>query len=461
MNCNRLCITAISFVLCVWMSVGFVFSQTESDVQTEEKNVTLTVEEAVAYANAHSKTLKSSAIDLELKKRASDHVWNQFLPSVSLSATVSRANEYTDTVSAIMSAIKPTYVAPEVVESDHWKAIGNVGISWNFSFALVDGIRIIKKNYEAGLISWEQTLRQNELQIKKMFYGLLLQQENLALQQQSLVNAEQRVRQAEINYRNGRIPELQLLQTQVTYENKKPTVLKLEQSLNQQLDMFAFILGMPVGTKIVLQGEIDPRFIELDADQLVSQYVGNNPDIQALQKNLEILRLNLSVQNLQTYTPVLQLSWGFQPVVTDLTENWIDNYVDNGAFSATLAWNLMDMLPFSTARQKAKDTKASIEQLEISLATLVEKTELDIRTQVDALVQAKASIEAMSGSIALAQKSYDMTLASYRNGTSELLDLRDAEDQLNQAKLGLVNEKYNYLSGLLDLEYTLNAKLAE
>ena len=54
-----------------------------------------------------------------------------------------------------------------------------------------------------------------------------------------------------------------------------------------------------------------------------------------------------------------------------------------------------------------------------------------------------------------------MTLASYRNGTSELLDLRDAEDQLNQAKLGLANEKYNYLSGLLDLEYMLNTNLSD
>jgi outer membrane protein TolC len=43
----------------------------------------------------------------------------------------------------------------------------------------------------------------------------------------------------------------------------------------------------------------------------------------------------------------------------------------------------------------------------------------------------------------------------------ELLDVRDAENQLNQAKLGLVNEKFNYLSGLLDLEYTLNTKLVD
>lgn len=425
----------------------------------QDEVVVLTVQQAVSYANENSKNLESSAIDLELKKRASDMVWNQFLPSVNLTATVTRSNEYTDSMSAIMGAINPMYQAPEIEESNHWMAVGNVGITWNFSFALVDGIRIIKKNYETGLITWNQTLKQNELQIEKMFYGLLLQQENLELQRQLLKNAEQRANQAEINFHNGRIPEISLLQAQVAYENKKPTVLKMEQSVKQQLDLFAFLLGMPAGTKIVLQGEINPEFIELDADELVANHVGNNPDVLALQKNLEILRLNYSVQNLQTFTPALQLSWGFQPVVSDITSNWIDNYMDNGAFSATLAWNLTNMLPFSTNRQAAKDTKANIQKLEITLDTLLEKTELDIRTQIDALEQSRASIEAVSGSIALAQKSYDMTLASYQNGTSELLDLRDAEDQLNQAQLGLMNEKYNYLSGLLDLEYMLNTNL--
>lgn len=458
MKNNRL---NLSFLcVCLFLATGMCFAQTQENPDTA-KTVTLTVEQAVAYANENSKTLKSSAIDLEIKKRASDLVWNQFLPSVNLSATMSRSNEYTDTVGAILGAINPMYQAPEVTESDHWTAVGNIGISWGFSFALVDGIRIIKNNYEAGLITWSQAVKQNELQIKKLFYGLLLQQESLVLQKQSLVNAEQRVRQAQINYRNGRIPELQLLQTQVAYENKKPAVMKMEQAVNQQLDLFAFMLGMPAGTKIVLEGEINPAFVELDAEQLITDHIGNNPDIVSLQKNLEILRLNLSVQNLQTFTPALQLSWGFQPVVTDITENWLDNYMDNGAFSATLAWNLTNLLPFSTTRQQAKDTKANIEKLEISLSTLVEKTELDIRTQVDTLSQARASIEAVAGSIALAQKSYDMTLASYRNGTSELLDLRDAEDQLNQAQLGLLNEKYNYLSGLLDLEYMLDTKLTK
>ena len=65
----------------------------------------------------------------------------------------------------------------------------------------------------------------------------------------------------------------------------------------------------------------------------------------------------------------------------------------------------------------------------------------------------------MIRSVQLAQKAYDMQLRSYHSGTTELLDLRDSENSLNQAKLGQLNQKYQYISALMDLENTLNVKL--
>lgn len=444
-------------------SVSVVYAQSESAVTensgktAEEPVVRLTIEQAVDYARENSKTLQSSAIDLEIKKRASSYSWNQFMPSVQVTGTMSRKNEVTP-----MSISIPGYPMPpqpDPTEADHWTAVGGVSVSWNFSAAMIESIRLAKRDYEAGLISWDQTLQQTELQIEKLFYGLLLQEESLKIQQDSLENARLRMEQARINYLNGLIPELSYIQAQVSYQNMKPSVMKQEQLLKQQLDMFGFLIGLPAGIKIELEGAIEPPHIDLVAQDLVDISMENNPDILLLNKNLEILKLTYSMQNLQTYIPSLSLSWGFQPVVSDIQENWIDNYTDGGSFSATLVWNLTNMLPFSANQQKAKDTKDNIRKMELSLETLKENTALNIRTQIDNLNQAWANIEAASGNITLAQKSYDMNVISYQNGTRELLDVKDAESQLNQAKLGLINSKYEYLTGLLDLEYSLNIDL--
>lgn len=444
-------------------SVSVVYAQSESAVTensgktAEEPVVRLTIEQAVDYARENSKTLQSSAIDLEIKKRASSYSWNQFMPSVQVTGTMSRKNEVTPMSISIPGITMPPQ--PDPTEADHWTAVGGVSVSWNFSAAMIESIRLAKRDYEAGLISWDQTLRQTELQIEKLFYGLLLQEESLKIQQDSLENARLRMEQARINYLNGLIPELSYIQAQVSYQNMKPSVMKQEQLLKQQLDMFGFLIGLPAGTKIELEGAIEPPRIDLVAQDLVDISMENNPDILLLNKNLEILKLTYSMQNLQTYIPSLSLSWGFQPVVSDIQENWIDNYTDGGSFSATLVWNLTNMLPFSANQQKAKDTKDNIRKMELSLETLKENTALNIRTQIDNLNQAWANIEAASGNITLAQKSYDMNVTSYQNGTRELLDVKDAESQLNQAKLGLINSKYEYLTGLLDLEYSLNIDL--
>ena len=326
---------------------------------------------------------------------------------------------------------------------------------------MIQGIRAAHVNYEAGLLTWEQTQKQVERDVRKMFYSLLLMRENLAIQQTTLRNAKNRADQSEVNYRNGRIPQLQMLQAQVAYENQKPAVLRQEQMFAQNLSTFAFLLGMPSGAKIELDGSIAAEFVALDADALIEGSLGTRLDLRLLSKNIDALKLQLSALDLSAFTPSLVLNYGIQPAtaVPMLKDGTDDPWSDRGSLSVTLAWNLTNMLPFSSSRQQAKDLKANIAKLNINMAMLSEQAKMEIQQKVDSLEASRAAIAASEQSARLAQAAFDMTEASYHNGTSELLDLRDSEAQLNQAKLGMLNEQFNYLSGLLDLEFSLNTKI--
>ncbi|MBQ5631739.1 MAG: TolC family protein [Treponema sp.] len=430
----------------------------EKNTKTQEP-LTLTVEDAVSYAITNSKSLKSSEIDLEIKKRAKMYSWNVFLPSLSVSGTMSRSNEYSDMMDSIKSAINPSHKPLEPAEINHWKAVGNVSAQLNFNLAMIQSMCASKANYEAGLISWEQTSKQTEMNIRKMFYALLLMEENLRIQNELLDSAEARWQQAEINYKNGLVPQLSALNAQVAYENKKPAILELTQSLKQQKDTFAFLLGIPYGREINLVGSIDTRFVKVDADELVQKYAKENLDVKALQKNIELLKISLNASRLSTFTPSLSVSYGFQPVVAQIDSDWIDTYIDNGSFSATVVIDVMKMMPFSANMQSIKDTKQNLAKAELGLSQLLQNTEIQIHTLVDKLNKSEASIKASQMNIKLAQKAYDMTVKAYNSGTQELLDVKDSENSLSQAKLGLLNEKLNYISALLDLENAINVKL--
>ena len=467
----------------------FSFSLMSQDLSSENQlseKLILTVEDATEFAIKNSRTLKVSAIDVEIAKLKKDNAWNVFLPSVQVTGTMSRSNEVSNTsaemmdgiMSGFMEMLMPLYMqhgllgslpsgsssssdSSDPTEADHWKAIGNISLNWNFSFALLEAYKTTISSYEAGLISYEQSVKQTERDVQKLFYGMLLMQENLKLQQEMLENARLRMEQAEVFYKNGLAPELSYLQAQVAYENKKPTVLQMEQSLVQQLNTFGFLLGLPYGTEIELIGTIEPKFIDIEASELVEKYLTNRLDVQSLYKNMELISHGIKATKLQTYTPALALSWGYQPIVMDITKNWFDgdNVMDQGALSVTLAWNLTNMLPFSSNITSLKETEKNLEKLELSVVTILQNGEIEINSLVDNLKKCESSIKAMEYNVELAEKAYNMSFEAYRVGTTELLDLNEAASQLSQAKLGLMNEKYTYLTTLLDLEYAINAKL--
>ena len=105
--------------------------------------------------------------------------------------------------------------------------------------------------------------------------------------------------------------------------------------------------------------------------------------------------------------------------------------------------------------------KANIAKLEITMETLKENQKMEVKKAVDTLNAAKEQIDSMGRTVTVAQEAYDMSARSYRNGTMELLDLRDAESSLNQAKLGLLSKKMSYISALMDLETTLHTTLTK
>lgn len=448
----------VAFSLTLFISAGFAQEQ-------KEKTVTLTIDQAVEYALKNSRTLKSNDIDLEMKKRASDVSWNVFLPNVSVNGTMKRSNE-----------ISPQYGLTDYPdEESRWDVIGGASVSWNFTPAYIAKIQIAKANYEAGKISWEQSQNETLVNVKKIYYGLLLQQESLKIQKTTLENARRRMIQAEANFKSGLVPEISLLQTQVNYENTKPTVDSAEQTLNQQFDTFAFLIGLPVGTKIELTSSIEPQYVDVTAEGLLNKYADNDLQIQSMKKNMETAKLGITALDLSTWVPTFALSYGWTPMYTDgsalglpqnakafgfagdLGKN--DKWYDSGSLTLTLAWNLTNMLPWSSNRQQVKDYRQQLAQLELAVESLKENQKVQVRKAVDTLNQAKQQIENMNRSVQLAQKAYDMQLRSYRSGTTELLDLRDSENSLNQAKLGQLNQKYQYISALMDLENTLNVKL--
>lgn len=443
------------------LSAGIVLAD-EPDGSAETPDIkVITVERAVELAMTNNIQLASSAIDVRIKKRAKDLAWNVLLPGVQATGTLARSNNISNPYADLIRMVNPSYVEPEVEEQDHWSVMAGLELSLNLNLALVEGMKATRQNYEAGLITYEQARQDTEINVRKAFYGILLQEGNLAVARDKLATSEERLEQTRINYRNGLVSELTYLQMQLAVETQRPSIMETELELDQQKNMFAFLIGLPLGTKITLEGEINPDTENFDADELVREHLGNRLDLAAMEKTRELLETQLRATQIQRFTPSIALRQSFSPRLSAIGDSWTDtgNWNDSsGAFSITVLFNITDMLPFSGKGVEAAETRDSLEKIELGFSQMVYNAELEIRDLIKKLDKSKASITAMDLNVAMAEKAYRLTEQAYRAGTVEYLDLKDAETTLVEARLGVLAEKYKYLSALLDLEKALNTK---
>jgi outer membrane protein TolC len=462
-------------ILVFSLCVGQVFGQAAESGGPDPAVRRITVDEAVELALKSNLSLESSRISLDTSKRASDLVWNQFLPELDLRGTLSRSNSgstQTMTVPSAMidsSALFPSGppgpstvfgVSPLSVDVDpQWIVNGNFSATLSFSFALIQGIRKIKADYQTGLLSYAKARSQTERDIRKAYYQMLLLQENIDLLRSSFVNAERQVAMAQANYNNGLAPQLTLLQAQVSRENMKPTIDQAENGLKLAMANFAMNLGLDYDTRFELvpvQGA--PNYGDLNLRELTSRAVNGKPDIMELRQTLVATELGRKAQALQLYTPTLIFSWNYSPTLVGPWDNdWLegDNWNEGGNFSIMLSMGLNSLLPFTKQGQGLKDIDNSLRTLNIGLAQAIRGTEIEIYNTILSLERSRTQAETQAETVALAERTYRLTEDAYRAGLQDLLQVQSADLSRRQAQVQMLEQQFNYRTGLIDLEYSI------
>jgi outer membrane protein TolC len=417
----------------------------------------LTVEEAVTLAIKNNLSLESAGLTLGKTKRQSDLFWNQFLPTVGANGTLTRANSTTTTTYSETLG-KPVETKNALPGGTLRAALS---VQWTFNTALFQGIKTLKDQYAAGQVGYAKAKIQLEQNIRKIYLQLLLLGENLKVQEANLELADQRVRMASTNYRAGLSAELTMLQSQVNRDNLIPQVDQIRDTIKVQESNLAMLLGLPYDTDFELDSvEIGNFNIPLEVQELISKAASSKPDITQLRSQIVAQKSALRAQQLMKWTPNLSIGWGLAPAyLRDPLKNewgngdyWADN---SGALSLTLSWSLNPLLPFTTDGNSLRDLKDDLKISELGLAQLIRAEEVNIYTTVFTLSQARDSAAAQQKTADLAQRTFDLTSQAYRAGLQDLLEVENAQNQLNQAKLGVLQKQFDFLSGVIDLEYSL------
>jgi len=412
----------------------------------------ITVEKAVDLALENNLSLKQASIDVRLKERAKDTVWNRFLPQLSVNSGLVRMN-----------------TAPEIpgpggaTELNPWSLSAGWDASLAINLSLFRGIKQTVIDYETSQISYSKARADLTRQVKKNFYSLILLQKQMEVQEKGLQSARDRYDQAQINFEAGLVPELTVLSAQVAYENQKPAIDNMRIGYQSALMGFKFLLGIDIEAEIDLEGDFN-SFPELtvDSQQLITQYLNKRFDVAETNQQVVTLE-NVIGLTKDSYLPTLVLSYGqsfqfsdpFNENVADF-EAWGD---DQGILRIGLSWRLDNYIPGSQGWKSIEDNKDNLANMRLVQQTVKEGARMEILNLSNQLNEKLDALEPLELTVELAEKAFTLANEAYLAGSQEYLEVKDAELELEKAQLQVNSSKYDYISTLLDLEYAINDTL--
>ena len=396
----------------------------------------LTVDEAVRIAFVNNLNLRQNALDLGINKRNTDRSWNSLLPTLGVSAMISH-------LTSITGPIEPA-------SRDIWTPGFSISAGLNLSASVIENIRKAQADFEAGVLSNEALRQEIELQVRKLFYQLILLDSNRELAAQNLLNAQARFEQTVALVRIGQSSRLDELSARVDMENLRPVAINTGILYENAMDSFKTILGIPADTLLKLDGDLA---IQITADNLTGNN-GHGDSLEALRliqsiRSMEVQRS--SIRN-SAYIPNLRLSWSSTPLYNTQNNSWSDN----GSFSVSLGFNIDNFFPWSNTKTQIDNINDNIRSAQIQLTDSLRNRDNRISQNVRTIERILESLEAMILNVELAQSTYEMMKDAYSRGVVDYHRLRNAGDSISQAMNQLFQEQYNLISTLLDLEKELS-----
>ena len=400
-----------------------VFSAENGELSKEK---ILTLEECISLAKENNLSIKVHKNTLNDLKRKNETSWNSVSPSIKGDAAFQ--DDFTN-------------------KTESFAISGSLGFT--LSTNLYSTIKGAKLNYENGLLTYNQAVKQIEMSVWKTFYDLIYKTEYFSFQSQNLLTAKKNYEQNLEKFKNGKISELDVMSSRVSYEQKKPVLEEARIDLTNNLELFKNIIGVDFDDEIKLDGSLD-FLLELKDIKLPPKE-NPSPDVQAAKFAVEIAENNLLAQRFSSYSPVITGTYKYGQTLN------IDNSLWNetSSLSVGVSIPLDSYLPWSSSAVSINSKKESLESAKLNLEDAEKSIRVNTENALRKINQIISMLEVSKETVALAKKTYEMTETAYNYGKTDFLTLQNASDNVLNAEVSLKNQAKTLMETLLDTEYLL------
>jgi len=379
-------------------------------------------------------TLRKTEIDLAASSFVEKNIWSELFPTINASASAGYRNNLLSDLPVGNSGVN--------------YSIG-VGLNINLNAGIPYKIQNIRLAHQENILRYEDARNQLSIQITKLYYTLVAENNNLHLMEEVFNLAQRQHTRSETLFRNGIVGELSLTQSRLSLENARFNLSAAKISHENNMSEFFAMLGKPANANFTLSGNVNIIKIEADSEALIIQYLHLRPDITRNNQEIERLITARTQASMETRAPSLNLS-------VDWSSSNFNPFADLFSASARLTIPIDPWIPGTSRSQIITRAANAIDKARLDLEIIETSAKTQVRSLCALLFNSWDSILIARISLEAAQRNYQLTEQGFLNGTVEALVLQDTRNNMTNARQRLLQAELDYFRMILDLSAALN-----
>jgi outer membrane protein TolC len=431
--------------LCLPLALfGSTFVMTSVAQQSPENPMQLTLEQAIDLALKQNHSVHLRSLSVEQLQSRKDEARSNYLPQIKTSGSVLHVTEFAgvEIPAGALGSYPSTGPIPAtslfIGQGGLTGYTGGVGLEQPLTqlFRIHQANVATKQDLLIAKTQLDQTQDAIALQVRQLYYNILINQQKLKASQEQLAAAQIKDEERQSDVARGNALEILALQSKASILQAQQESLTLRLQGNDLRRQLADVLGLPVETPIDLDPKATPIALNIPSrPDAIRIALDQNQDLKAARQTLAKAQAGLAAAK-DAYIPdVTAVSrYSYESGVPLLVHNF-------GTFGFSLSYDLFDG---GRREAKVREARSEVHYAEVAVDKLRSETEVQVQGIYDKVDEFRQMVD-VAGQVVkvrteaarLADRQFEQTAALSSARSQDHADLASATASLLELSFGL------------------------
>lgn len=298
------------------------------------------------------------------------------------------------------------------------------------------------------------TLQDVALKVEEAYYQLLATQALERVAEQTIRQTQYHVDVARARYQNGLVARSDVLKSETEKADADLLMVRARSQVRVVHGRLANAMGLTPSENLQvmqLPGNLHQQELA-DIKRLMADASSHRPELRAALARVELAQSSIDAGK-ALYWPRVTLNTDY-----GLLDRTFVPERDEWSLGFGITWPLFDGFNREYTIHKAQsELNRSVAEYEI----LLREIELEVWTAYSRLIEADQAIEAARALVASAEENARVTEGQYKNGTTSIIEVTDAQTSRTTANVRQVEAHLDWYTALAQLERAIGRTLAQ